>query len=100
MQYVDGLQKAEIGCAPGRLGARAAIEAIEDVAHVHVDRPRAEEQTSCDLLVGEPRRQQPGDLRLATGQAGPRGQAVRIRINKERTIKDTSQKKLSKSTEY
>jgi hypothetical protein len=54
-----------------RLGPRAAVELGQHVAHVHVDRPRAEKELSSDLPVRSPDCDEPEDFELAPRQAGP-----------------------------
>jgi hypothetical protein len=60
-------EELELRGAARSLGARSAAELHEDVPHVHVDRPRADEEVSCDLLVRRATRDQADDLELATG---------------------------------
>ena len=56
-------------CPAGRLRSRAATELGEHVAHVHVDRARAEEELVGDLAVRASDRDQAQDLELSACQA-------------------------------
>src|SRR3954470_15376686 len=50
------------------LGARAGAELREDLAEVVLDRPRADEEPSADLGIGEAFAPEPRDLQLLGGQ--------------------------------
>src|SRR4029450_8060670 len=62
------------------LRPRAAVELREDVANVHVDRPRAEKELARDLAVRPPDGHEPEDFELPPRQARavklPRGSAA------------------------
>jgi RNA polymerase sigma-B factor len=62
-------EQPELGRSRGRFRARAAAELGEDVANVHVDGTRAEEQRACDLAVRAADCDEPHDLELAPRQA-------------------------------
>ena len=59
-------EQAELRRSSGRFGARATAELGQDVAHVHVDGARAEEQLPGDLAVGTPDRDKAQDLELTS----------------------------------
>src|SRR3954454_9923560 len=65
----DGLaEQAELSGAVTRLNARTTVELAEQVAHVHVDRARADEELLGDLAVGAADRDVAQHLELAPGQ--------------------------------
>ena len=66
-----GAQEAGLAGLDAGLDPGAAVELGEDVAHVHVDRARAEEELGGDLAVGAALGDQPHDLELAPRERAP-----------------------------
>ena len=70
----------ELVRAVGGLHARLAVELAQDVADVHVDRARAEEELLGDVAVRAPDGDQPHDLELAAGQPALAARAAAHRL--------------------
>ena len=95
------IEQAELRRFAGRLGAGATAELGQDVADVHVDRARAEEQLPGDLAVGAPDRDKAQHLELTPRQAGvlqlPRGPSAESTLDPRRGGRAPQRRRLGRA---
>src|SRR4051812_26778316 len=63
-------EQADLRRAAGGLGAGPAAQLGQDVSHMHVNGPHAEDEPLGDLAVGQATRGESHDLELAAREAG------------------------------